>query len=75
MVIAQLEILRKARGITQDALVKKVNISIMTYHRYAKGERAPDVHTAIRLADELGVDNYDSFKELYALPNGSSIRK
>ena len=72
MDIAKLENVRKAQGITQDVLAKQVNISKMTYYRYEKGERTPDVHTSIRIAETLDVPVNQDFKDLFPLPGEES---
>ena len=64
MKITALKKTRQEKAVTQEALAKKVKISVMTYYRYESGERLPDVHTAQRLADALGVD----VKDLFPLP-------
>ena len=49
--------LRKIKGLTLKALAEKLNIPVRTYQRYESGERKPDIQTAIRIADTLGVSD------------------
>lgn len=49
--------LRKSKGLTLKALAEKLNIPVRTYQRYESGERKPDIQTAIRIADTLGVSD------------------
>ena len=52
---------REKTQLTQSEVARKACISTMSYQRYEAGERTPNVHTAIRLADLLGVDVKDLF--------------
>ena len=45
--------LRKAQNLTQRLLAEKLNIHYQVFQRWEKGERAPTVDTAIRLARAL----------------------
>ena len=49
--------LRETANLTQTEIAQKVGISTMSYHRYECGERIPDVKTAIRISDALGVED------------------
>ena len=42
---------------TQKDMAAKLNISERQYHRIEKDECTPDVWTAFKIADALGVDN------------------
>lgn len=48
---------RLAKGLTQRDIASKVGITEMSYQRYEHGQRTPDVRTAIRIAQVLGVGN------------------
>ena len=49
--------LRKSKGLTLKALAEKLNIPVRAYQYYESGERKPDIQTAIRIADTLGVSD------------------
>lgn len=55
---------REEAQLTQSEVAQKALISTMSYQRYEAGERTPNVHTAIRIADLLGVDVKDLFSSL-----------
>lgn len=48
--------LRKAKGFTQDDLIKKVGCAKTTLVRYEKGERIPNATVMQQIADALDVD-------------------
>lgn len=47
---------RESMGKTQLDMAKVGNISLRAYQLYESGERVPNVRTAIRIADALGID-------------------
>ena len=56
---------RSEMGLTQAQLAKKASITTIAYQRYEAGERVPNVHIAILIADALKVRTYKEFKELF----------
>ena len=56
-----LEIEVKRSGLTKAMFSKKVGISLMSYYRYAKGERIPDIETVQVMAKELRVNVEDLY--------------
>jgi len=54
----RLKELRKAKGMTQNEVAKVIGYSSLSYARYEKGERKPDINTLCKLADyfEVSVD-------------------
>ena len=46
---------RKAVGLTQQEVAKKVGITDTGYMNYEHGRREPKIGTAIKIADALGV--------------------
>ena len=59
---------RQEKGITQEAFSKNLKLVLRTYQRYEVGERIPNVHTAIRIAENLGIAKYQDFKDLFLTP-------
>lgn len=51
----QLKKMRTAKGLTQIDVSRKAGISEAAYQLYEYGKRAPNIRTAIRIADALGV--------------------
>lgn len=47
--------MRKAKGFTQVKVAQKSGITEVSYQRYEAEERLPNIRTAIRIADALGV--------------------
>ena len=47
--------LRNERGFTQKELAEHLNITPRAYQYYEQGERFPDFHGLLALADYLGV--------------------
>jgi transcriptional regulator with XRE-family HTH domain len=47
--------LRKSRGLSQQALCEKLNLSRGTYSLWETGKRRPELDSLIRLADFYGV--------------------
>lgn len=56
-----LEEVRKGFGITQEALCKKLNISVTQYKKYVKGKDSVSAEALEKMAKLLGVDNYNRF--------------
>lgn len=54
----RLKELRLAKGLTQSEVAKVIGYSSLSYARYEKGEREPDIGTLCKLADyfEVSVD-------------------
>ncbi len=54
----RLKELRIAKGLTQSEVAKVIGYSSLSYARYEKGEREPDISTLCKLADyfEVSVD-------------------
>ncbi len=68
MKITALKLKRQQKEITQELLAQKTNLLVRTYQRYESGERIPDVRTAIRIAEVLGVPMHQQFKDLFETP-------
>ena len=68
MKITPLKQKRQEEGLTQEELASRSRKSTRIYKDYEAGKRTPNVHTAIRLADELGTETYEGFKALFPLP-------
>lgn len=51
--------IRKTKGMTQEFVAKNSGIGIRTYSRYEsqKENRFPEIQTAIRIADVLGISD------------------
>lgn len=47
----RLKELRKVKGMTQCEVAKVIGYSSLSYARYEKGEREPDISTLCKLAD------------------------
>ncbi len=56
---------REKRGLTQVQIADKVTISEVSYQRIERGVQEPGVHTAILIADTLGVKSYRQFKSIF----------
>lgn len=50
-----LQFARERAGLTQAQVAKKIGITEQTYQRYEYGTSVPNVRTALRIADALGV--------------------
>jgi Helix-turn-helix. len=51
----RLKEIREASGKTQAEIAKETRVTVRAYQRYEHGEQRPNVRTAIRIADALGV--------------------
>ena len=51
----RLKELQIAKGMTQNELAKVIGYSSLSYARYEKGEREPDISTLCKLADYFNV--------------------
>lgn len=51
----KLKQLRLQAGLTQDALAAKIGVQKQTISRYENSERDPNIRTAKRIADALGI--------------------
>ena len=59
-----LQFARERAGLTQAQVAKKIGITEQTYQRYEYGTSVPNVRTALRIADALGLtDLREIFKE------------
>lgn len=47
--------LRKSKGLSREAVARKLEISARTYERYEKNLRDPDAPLLVKLADFFGV--------------------
>ncbi len=52
-----LKSIRMSRNLTQAALAKACGLNTTSYQRYELEERTPNVRTAIRIADALGISD------------------
>lgn len=59
---------REASGKTQTQMAKEAGVMVRAYQRYEHGEQRPNVRTAIRIADALGV------KDVRSLWGGNPVR-
>lgn len=51
---------------SQAEIAKKVKISAICYQNYEAGRRIPRADIAIRIADAVGVTDYEKFRQLFA---------
>lgn len=56
---------RKQSGKTQARVAEESNIPENTYQSYEYEKREPGVRVAIRIADALGVESYEAFKDIF----------
>ena len=73
--ITKLKKTRLKAGMTQMDMAKASMKSVRMYKYYESGEREPSVSTAIRIADMLGNESYEGFKELFPLPGEEADKK
>ena len=59
---------RYEKGLKQLEIAGKAQKSLRSYQEYESGERVPDVHTSIRIAETLDVPVNQDFKDLFPLP-------
>ena len=64
MIGARIQKLRKQKGLTQDELSEKVNISSKYLSSIERGKENPTLNTFISIAEELSVDIGDFFTEI-----------
>lgn len=64
----RLKEIREASGKTQVEIAKETGVTVRAYQRYEHGEQRPNVRTAIRIADALGV------KDVRSLWGGNPVR-
>ena len=64
----RLKEIREASGKTQAEIAKETGVTVRAYQRYEHGEQRPNVRTAIRIADALGV------KDVRSLWGGNPVR-
>lgn len=55
MFSSRLRFLRERNGLLQKEAAEKLNIGQVTYNRYEKGEREPDINTLKKLAEFFNV--------------------
>ena len=63
----RLQTARERCGKTQSQVAEEAGTSQQAYQRYEYGTRVPNVETAIRIADALGVKD---LRELFGSENG-----
>jgi len=56
-----LEIEVKKSGMSKTEFSEKVGISLMSFYRYAKGKRIPDIETAQTMSKVLGLNVEDIY--------------
>ena len=56
----RLKEIREASGKTQLQIAKETGVTVRAYQKYEHGEQRPNVRTAIRIADALGVQDVRS---------------
>ena len=56
---------RKQSGKTQKQVAQKSAIATIAYQSYERGTRTPIVTTAIKIANALGVKDFQEFCELW----------
>ncbi len=61
--MSKLKECRTHKGLTQNDVALQIGVSTRSYQFYESGERVPDVRTAIRIAQVLGVCD---LKELWS---------
>ena len=64
----RLKEIREAFGKTQLQIAEETGVTVRAYQRYEHGEQRPNVRTAIRIADALGV------KDVRSLWGGNPMR-
>ena len=64
----RLKEIREASGKTQLQIAEETGVTVRAYQRYEHGEQRPNVRTAIRIADALGV------KDVRSLWSGNPMR-
>ena len=64
----RLKEIREASGKTQLQIAEETGITVRVYQKYEHGEQRPNVWTAIRIADALGV------KDVRSLWGGNPVR-
>ena len=64
----RLKEIREASGKTQAEIAKETGVTVRAYQKYEHGEQRPNVRTAIRIADALGV------KDVRSLWGGNPMR-
>ena len=65
---------QRANGLTQVSLAQAVGISEQHCQRLEYNKAEPKVTLARRIADELGVETYQEFKDLFPLPGEGSYK-
>lgn len=59
----ELKVIRKAKGLRQSDLAQAANISQSLVVKIEQGDRKPSVKTAKKIAEVLGIDWTEFFKE------------
>ena len=59
---------RNDSGLTQVQIAEKAGISVAAYQRYEYGNRKPSAEIAIRIAEALGMVEFEDFKKLFGVP-------
>lgn len=60
---------RKQLGKTQAQVATETEIATIAYQSYERGTRTPVVPTAIKIANALGVNDFNKFCELWGCTN------
>lgn len=58
---ARLKEIRKARGLTQEALAEKVDLTPQYLSRLEAGHQSPSIETVARLAEALDLELFEVF--------------
>jgi transcriptional regulator with XRE-family HTH domain len=62
-VAANIRALRRARGMTQEALAERAEIEVRHLSELENARRTPSFALIVRLADELGVEAFELFRK------------
>ena len=60
---------RKQSGKTQKQVAEEIGISEIGYQAHERGTRTPSVTTAIKIANTLGINDFQKFCELWGYTN------
>lgn len=59
---------REDGDFTQIKLAEIVGINETHYQKIEYGKTIPNVHTAIHIAETLGINEFNKFKDLFGIP-------
>ena len=57
--------LRRAKGLSQEALADKINVNFRTIQRIETGKNTPSIETLVKIADALNIETESFFKTDY----------